>query len=76
MNYILLVLVPNPRPDPSAGIVGLILGFWAANLLGVESGWAYLGLCITGILVSITWFVQSGLVACIIAYLYFTCFWG
>jgi hypothetical protein len=76
MNYVLLIICPNPRPDPSAGIVGLILGFWAANLLGVTSAWSYIGLCVLGMAISLTWFVQSGIAACVIAYLFFTGYWG
>ena len=73
MNYIILVFYPTPRPDPSAGIVGCILGFWLANLLGgFDSIWAYILLCLLGTAVATTWFVQAGIVACIVSYLYFT----
>lgn len=77
MNYIIMIFCVNPRPDPSAGIVGGILGFWMANLLGgFDTVWAYVGLCLLGIVVSMTWFIQSAIVASVVTYLYVTGYWG
>jgi len=76
MNYILLVLYPTPKPDAGAVFIGLILGFWAVNLLGVESGWGIVGLILLGTTVALFWFALSAIAATVIGYLWWSGYWA